>query len=346
MSAYIIEGKADITALELGIKHELRDLLPPLTDEQEAELFDSIDTSGIYSPLVAWNDGAVWWLVDGHNRHRKLLEILSEYPSFVEPDVVELKADSLDEVKAWVIKEHIGRRNLTPNQLSELRGRLYNSTKQEKSENLPKGKNYPSEKIGKNDEKRTSEELAETFGVSEKTIRNDGDFAKGVEIIEKENPEEAKAVRAGKSTKTKKDVEAIGRGEAKPKKAKPKAEPEKLDPSKRPIPKGMEEIFGACKEFNAISNMLSEALRELKKFVPGNDQDRTPGWEHFRFQQFEAAISAAKAELKFAKPHTTCIKAIHKGPDCPLCRGVGFLVRDTMGRLSDLDKAKLPAEGK
>jgi hypothetical protein len=345
MSAYIIEGRADITALELGIKHELRDLLPALTDEQEAELFDSIDTSGIYSPLVAWNDGAVWWLVDGHNRHRKLLEVLSEYPSFTEPDVVELKADSLDEVKAWVIKEHIGRRNLTPNQLSELRGRLYNSTKLPEG-NPQLGKIYPVEKPLENEGKRTSKAIAETFGVSEKTIRNDGDFAKGVEVIEKENPEVAKAIRAGKSPVKKKDVEAIGRGEAKPEtNGKPKDAP-KLDPSKRPIPKNMEEIFAACKDFNEVSRMLSDALRELKKFIPGNDQPRSPGWEHFRFQQFEAAISAAKAELKFAKPHTTCIKAIHKGSDCPLCRGTEFLVRDTMGRLSDLDKAKLPKESK
>lgn len=340
MPAYIAESHADVTALELKVNPAFRDLLPPLTEEQTRDLNQSVEKSGVYQPLVGWCDGQDWWLVDGHNRREALMNALQSKPSMIEPDVLQLVADSEEEVMAWIIQEHITRRNLTPNQLSELRGRTYNKAKKNREDNL-KSPNGQIVHSGKTSEKTTSEAVAENFGVNEKTVRRDGDFAKGVEEIEKEDPQEAAKIRQGKSKKTKAEVEALGRGESKPT-AEPKA---KLDPSKRPIPEEMEDVFSAGSEFNSLSRELDAVLKRAQEHCP-QDEDRTQGFEHLRIQEFIKHIKSAKAELKFAKPYTTCVEAIHKGPDCPLCRGVGFLVRDTLGRLSDIDKANLPQEVK
>jgi ParB-like chromosome segregation protein Spo0J len=204
------------------------------------------------------------------------------------------------------------------------------------------------EKNGRSDEK-----AAAAVGMSKDTLRKAVVVVDAIDEAEAEGDiETAEELRETLNTKS---VSAAHKKATKPKEEQPMRhvleeqiteDKQKLDPSKRPIPKGMEEIFAACKDFNAIGKMLDAVFAEVKKFVPGNDQPRTPGWEHFRFQQFEAAIRQAKAELKFSKPHTTCVNGMHKGPDCPLCRGTQFLVRDTMGRLSDLDKAKLPKEVK
>jgi hypothetical protein len=303
MSAYVLEGRASVTALELKVSPEFRDLLPPLTDEQQKELSDSIDESGIYSPVVGWNDGKTWWLADGNNRMGELREILKSHPSFTEPDVVELKADSPEEVKAWIIKEHIGRRNLTPVQISELRGRVYNSIKREKTENLPKGQNDPLAKQGENEEKRTSEAVAETFGVSEKTIRRDADFAKG---IEKLPPEEAKAVRAGKSSKTKKEVEAIGRDEQPAPKPEAKTEPE-------------QNVKELCKPFNGLVKKVGEVINEFGRM---KDQPGGEFIDSIAIQEMKTKGGNLQEVIKARRPviHKAC-----EGKGCKACNNLGYV---------------------
>jgi len=62
---------------------------------------------------------------------------------------------------------------LTPTQASYLRGKRYNLEKRQGQRNdLTSGKNY-----------QKSQELAQQFGVSEKTIRNDDQFTKAVDSL-------------------------------------------------------------------------------------------------------------------------------------------------------------------
>lgn len=318
-----------VTVHDLIIRDDFRDLLPPLTQSQIAEIAESVKAVGVNIPLVVWSDGDSWYLVDGHNRHREWAKSVIDNSSLPEPSILELVADSSEQVSAWIIKSHVNRRNLTDAQQTELMGRVYNSSKK------PEGR--PSKKLGQNDpvsEGGTAEKVAQDFGVSEKSVKRAGDFAKGMEVLDEENPGAAEAIRTGKVTVNKADVEKIGRaGTTKKTDEPPKP---KTDPSKRPIPANMEEIFACCADFNSLMSKAAELKKAIHEVC---DKD---GFAHFRLQQADAAIANLVAELKFAKPHTTCVKAIHKGSDCPLCRGTGFLVRDTMGRLSDLDKAKLP----
>lgn len=344
---YEVRENTNVSILELGEKHRFRDLLDPIEPERDAELGKSIAKVGVNIPVVAWFDGENWWLADGHHRRKHWLNAHANNRSIPEPAVYELKCKTEEEVCQWIEATHLNRRNLTDKKKKYLIGKLYNDSKQSHGGDRKNGKNglkTGGKSSPHGEDLKTADAIAADHGVSHATVERAGNFAKGVDELPEKEKEK---VLAGESDLKDSEVEALGRGE-KPKahkngkaNGKPK-EALKLDPSKRPIPKDMEEVFSACKDFNAISRMLDEVFQELKKFVPGSDQPRTPGWEHFRFQQFEAAIQSAKAELKFSKPFTTCVKGIHKGSDCPKCRGVGFLVRDTIGRLSDLDKAKLP----
>jgi hypothetical protein len=70
----------------------------------------------------------------------------------------------------------LARRNLSVEQKAYLRGKRYQAEK--KSEGRPEkqlGKNCPVD--------RTSERIAKQLGVSEKTVRNDAEFAEAVDTI-------------------------------------------------------------------------------------------------------------------------------------------------------------------
>lgn len=91
-------------------------------------------------------------------------------------------------------ENQLGRRNLTNDQRSILRGRVLNRTKKAQGGNrgnqhTPKGQSVPLPD--------TSETLAAKHGVSEKTIRRDGKKADAFEKLLKSNPEAAAAVMRG-----------------------------------------------------------------------------------------------------------------------------------------------------
>ena len=50
---------------DIKIESEFKHLLPPLTEEQKAELEKDIIKNGCLTPLVVWNN----ILIDGHHRY-------------------------------------------------------------------------------------------------------------------------------------------------------------------------------------------------------------------------------------------------------------------------------------
>ena len=79
----------------------------------------------------------------------------------------------------------LGRRNLTGDQASILRGRRYNRTKQSHGGQLPKGR-------GQNDPSllpKTAETLGKQHGVSSSTIKRDGKMAQALEKLAETRPE-------------------------------------------------------------------------------------------------------------------------------------------------------------
>jgi hypothetical protein len=165
---------------QLTILDELRDLIPPLLNDERKQLEDNIKNNGCREALIVWetNNQSIgrkpenerkFILIDGHNRYHICKQNDIDFK-------VNLQSFStLSEVRDFMINNQLGRRNLSPEQISYLRGLKYLRNKREKGKydrENHKGQNVPYAS--------TADELAEKFNVSGKTIKRDAVFAEGL----------------------------------------------------------------------------------------------------------------------------------------------------------------------
>jgi len=175
------------------IDDELKKYMRPLRDEEYEKLKESVLLEGIRDPLVVWNG----ILLDGYHRYQIAQEHGLEY-KFVEVDLPDKEA-----AKEWIITNQLGRRNLTPQEASYYRGKLYESKKRQGARtDLTSGKNYQ--------KSTTAEAIGKQYGVAERTVRDDAEFSKVVDKITEEIGEEARhAILSGQANIPKKDVEKL-----------------------------------------------------------------------------------------------------------------------------------------
>jgi hypothetical protein len=105
--------------MELQIDREFKNLIPQLAQSEIDQLRDNILAEGIRDALVTWRG----ILLDGHNRY----SIAQDYN--LPFKTVELDLPDRDAARLWIVKNQLGRRNLTPQQSSYLRGKWYNEEK-------------------------------------------------------------------------------------------------------------------------------------------------------------------------------------------------------------------------
>jgi site-specific DNA-cytosine methylase len=158
----------------MQILKELEILIPPLTSEEFKQLERNILEEGIRDPLVTWNG----ILVDGHNRYRIAQEHNLEYK------IIEMNFADIDEAKDWMDKNQIGRRNLSPDMMSYIRGRMYNRIKKVQGGT---GANQHKEQRGQNDPSaKTAEIIAQQTGVGSRTIKRDEQYYNAVNKVAKQ----------------------------------------------------------------------------------------------------------------------------------------------------------------
>ena len=92
---------------QLKIDPELRDLLPPLTDEEYKKLEINILENGFDKnfPIMEWNG----FIVDGHNRYN-----ICKKHNITDYTVGTLAYKTKEEVMEWMLDIQLGRRNLSP----------------------------------------------------------------------------------------------------------------------------------------------------------------------------------------------------------------------------------------
>ena len=118
--------------INLKIDPEFQSQISPLTGDEFKQLEENILKEGkLISPLIVWGNT----LVDGHNRY----EIVQEHPE-ISFSTMPLPFESREEVLAWICKNQLGRRNLTPEQKKFLMGKQYESEK--KAEKIFHGNQY------------------------------------------------------------------------------------------------------------------------------------------------------------------------------------------------------------
>ena len=105
----------------LRVDPEFQSKIPPLTAEERSQLEANILEEGrLLNPLIIWKG----IIVDGHNRYR----ILQQRPE-IQFTIYEKEFPDRYAVIAWICKNQLGRRNLTPQQFKYLMGQQYGAEK-------------------------------------------------------------------------------------------------------------------------------------------------------------------------------------------------------------------------
>ena len=171
--------------MSIMVDAEFKALIPPLSPEEYAQLEENCVREGIRDPLVVWaTPSGTQILVDGHNRWK----IAAEHGG-MHFDVVEKKFDTRKDAEAWIIKNQLGRRNITAFVRSELALKLKPLiAAKAKANQRASGGAVPQKSAKPVD---TRQELARAAGVSHDTIH------KVETVIEKGTPEVKAKARSG-----------------------------------------------------------------------------------------------------------------------------------------------------
>ena len=167
--------------INLKIDPEFQNQIPPLTDDEYRQLEENILKEGkLLSPLIVWNNT----LVDGHNRYA----ILQKHPEICF-STMPLRFESREEVLAWICKNQLGRRNLSPEQKRYLLGKQYEAEK--KAAKIFRGNQYTLAKKsgGAHDDnhhsgKKTCDRIAEENGVSRASVLRASHYTRGIDIAD------------------------------------------------------------------------------------------------------------------------------------------------------------------
>lgn len=178
-----------LAAVPFQIDPEFQALIPALSFDERQLLEENLLRDGCRDPLTTWQGV----LVDGHHRYAICAKHGLPFQT------IELSLPDRAAALAWMIANQLGRRNLTPEVASYLRGKRYELEKQSH------GGLRPLASV-QNEQLPTAERLAATYDVSSITIRRDADFAKAVDVIGEKSERLKDEILSGRSPMSKPDV--------------------------------------------------------------------------------------------------------------------------------------------
>ena len=189
--------------MELRIDPEFASRIPPLTDDEFKQLEDNILADGVViNPIIVWN-GVI---VDGHNRFR----ILERHPN-IQYTIHEKLFDDRFSALAWICKNQLGRRNLTPTQKKYLIGKQYEAEKQRQGTN----NQYVQAKSEKcqigtfQNPIDTAVRVAKENGIGRRSVYRAEAYSKAVDLADELEPGIRSDILSGNIKATAKDVEDI-----------------------------------------------------------------------------------------------------------------------------------------
>jgi len=247
------------------IDKEFSTLFPALGEQAYAWLEGSILEHGCREPVVLWNG----IIIDGHNRY----EISMKHG--VAFSTVNMEFDSRDKVVIWIIETQMGRRNLTPMQLSYFRGLHYITEKMvQGTANQHSNKSENRHNVGF--KQQTARRLGEVYNVSSRTIERDAQVAAGITAIGRASPDAKMDILSGKTRISRKQLRELAAGSeeataevatsieegtfAQKKPGAPEA-----DGGSEPVNSDHAETLQIEKEFNRLTSIFSSELRNHAK---------------------------------------------------------------------------------
>ncbi len=186
----------------LKIDPEFADQIPPLIEDEFRQLEANILSDGeVINPIIVWN-GVI---VDGHNRFR----VLEKHPE-VPYKTFEKQFSDRSEVVAWICKNQLGRRNLTPAQRKYLIGKQYDSEKalhggDRKSADVKSSSENQNLISGM----KTCERIAKENHVGKSYVIDAGHYASGVDAAEEAVPGTRQDILSGKICPVDAAVQAV-----------------------------------------------------------------------------------------------------------------------------------------
>ena len=198
----------------LIVDPEFAEKIPRLSEEEFQLLEQLILEEGrIKDPIVTWNG----IIVDGHNRYR----IMLKHPEIQIPfDIYEKEFPDRFAAIAWICRNQLGRRNLTPEDRKYLIGKQYEAEKLTVGGQIGnQNRAIRSTQNGNFENLKTCERIAQENNVGKNTVVRAEQFAKGVDAAEEAVPGARKEILSGRVKATDKAIASIA----------------KADPEERPI---------------------------------------------------------------------------------------------------------------
>jgi hypothetical protein len=170
-----------LIAQNIVILPELQNLIPPLATDEYELLENSILQEGCRESIIVWKQNEDnYAIIDGHNRH----SICKKHNKPFGVRIIENLTD-IDAIKNWMIDNQLGKRNVTEETKSYLRGLQYKREKQAHGGE----RKIEQEASGQDVHLKTHERLAEQHKVSPKTIQRDERYADMIDNLVGENKE-------------------------------------------------------------------------------------------------------------------------------------------------------------
>ena len=186
---------------QLKIDPEFQGQINPPTADEEQQLEQNIlEERRLLNPIITWNG----YIVDGHTRYR----ILNRH-QFIKFEVIEKDFANRFEALAWICKNQLGRRNLTPEQKKFLIGR------QQEAEKNSVGGDRKSQKAKSEVQNEpliytsTAARVAAEMGVSESYVKRAAKYARGVDAAEEAVPGAKNEILSGKLKATDAEIIAL-----------------------------------------------------------------------------------------------------------------------------------------
>jgi DNA modification methylase len=277
--------------MELQIKDEFKNLIPPLTVEEFKQLEDNCIAEGIRDAIVTWQG----FIIDGHNRY----EIAQKHG--LKFRVEEKEFEDEKPIKIWMAKNQLGRRNLA----DYVMGELYDIIEQLEKE---KGKEEKSKAGGdkksllsimdKSDNKTINERHNTQKIVADKLGWSTGKKAR-FDVVKKKAPEEVKEKLRNKEMTINQAYEEIKKKE---KKANFEAKKNEFEKPIKEINTNQIIIKGDCLE---VLPTLEVNTFDLLLSDPPYGMDFKSGWSKqnkIQNDKIEDTISLFENTLKLSVP--------------------------------------------
>lgn len=155
--------------IEWEIDEEFKNLIIPHSEHEKEELEKSILKDGCRDMIILWDNK----IIDGHLRYEICKKHGKRYKVLDKTDDLNTRED----VKDWMIRNQLARRNLPREQYLYYIGKLYNERK---------GTHGGDRSSSQNNDMKTSEIIAKEWNTSSSSVERAGKFAEVIDKVEEE----------------------------------------------------------------------------------------------------------------------------------------------------------------